>query len=72
MKFTFDHHVQFRDGTSTAPYRPARWWKTERGALRAAERHAAGMDRFYVSGTVAQHALRIWDDQGRFITNMAA
>ena len=40
MTFTFTHQVQFRDGTETLPFRATRYWKTERGALRAAERHA--------------------------------
>lgn len=70
MRFTFDHSTQFKDGTATIPYRSTRWWKTERGALRAAEQHAKGMEKFYVEGTVAVHALRVWDDQGRFITSM--
>lgn len=72
MRFTFEHQVQFRDGSNTLPFRSTSWWKTERGALNAAERHAAGMDRFYVKGMVAQHALTIKDDQNRFVTNMAA
>ena len=72
MKFTFSHQVQFRDGSETLPYRATRYWKTERGALRAAERFAERLEKFYVTGTVAQHALTVLDDQGRFITNEAA
>lgn len=72
MKFTFTHQVQFLNGSETLPYRSTRWWKTERGALRAAEQHAAGMDKFYVKGMVQQHALTVIDDLGRFVTNEAA
>ena len=72
MKFTFTHQIQFKSGNSTLPFRSTSWWKTERGALRAAERHAEGMQTYYTADSIATHALTVFDDQGRFVTNEAA
>jgi len=70
MRYTFKHSIQFKNGTSTLPYRSTRWWKTIRGALRAAQKHALGMTQRY--DNVAMHALVIEDEYGKFVTNEAA
>ena len=72
MGFTFTHQIQFRNNTETQTYKSPRWWRTERGALRAAEKHAYGLDAYYAPHSIAQHALCIFDDQGRFVMNEAA
>lgn len=70
MRFTFTHRIIFRDGKDTAPYRSTQWWKTERGALRAAERHAQGLEQYY--DNISMHALVVLDDHGRYVTSEAA
>ena len=71
-RFTFTHSIQFKSGDETLPAHAGQYWKTVRGALRAAEAHAKGMERYYNEGSIAMHALVILDDQGQFVTNEAA
>ena len=70
MAYTFEHTIQFQDGSSTLPYRSTQYWKTVRGALRAAERHSDGLHPYY--DNVACHSLVILDQYGQFVTNEAA
>ena len=71
-RFTFTHLIRFRNGTETLPYRSTAYWKTVRGALRAAEQHAIGMKYYYEDNSIETHALHIYSDLGEFVTNMAA
>jgi hypothetical protein len=70
MRYTFTHQIHFDNGTTSLPYRSTRWWKTSKGAMRAAELHAKGMEVYYEN--FRWHALTIFDDGGNFVTNMAA
>lgn len=72
MRYTFTHQIQFKSGDETRPYRSTQWWKTEKGAMRAAERHSQSIEKYYAQESIAVHALVIYDDQGRFVTNEAA
>lgn len=70
--YTFRHAIQFKDGTSTQRYTSTRTWRTVRGALKAAEEHAKGMDAYYDQTKIAQHAIVVVDQFGSFVTNLAA
>ena len=70
MAYTFELTIQFKDVTSTLPYRSTRYWKTVKGALRAAECHSEGLNLYY--DNVAYHSLVILDQCGQFVTNEAA
>ena len=70
MEYTFTHRVIFKDGSDTLPYRSTRWWKTAKGALKAAEKHAKGMNEYFEQ--VGCHSLAIYDRNGVFIMNEAA
>jgi hypothetical protein len=72
MKYTFEHTIEFRNGTRTLPYRSTRYWKTVKGALHAAEIHSMEIGYYYEAGSIALHALVVRDNQGNFVTNEAA
>ena len=72
MSYTFEHSIRFKAGDKTRSYRATRSWKTVRGALKAAQQHAAAMDAYYAEGSIALHAIVVVDEHGKFVTNMAA
>ena len=72
MDYTFTHSISFKDVPATLPYRSTCWWKTVKGAQKAAEKHAEGMASYYQPGSITCHSLVIWDRDGTFITNEAA
>ena len=70
MKYFVEHSVLFTDGTRTAPYRLLRKWKTVKGALRSGEQHALAVGQRY--NNVHAHAVVVLDENGHFVTNLAA
>lgn len=71
MFYTFTHQIQFKSGNETKPYRSLGYWKTAKGALKAAERHAMEIQVYYEADSIAQHALVVRDSEGKFVTNEA-
>lgn len=60
--FTFEHRFRYRDGHSDPiPYRSTRQWKTAKGALRAAEKHAKALESHYDMSAISWHALAVID-----------
>jgi hypothetical protein len=60
----------YKGGGRTARYRSARWWRSVKGALRAAEQHAILCST--INDNVMEHALIVWNDLGQPVMNEAA
>jgi hypothetical protein len=72
MRYVVEHTINFVNGTSTRPYRLTRTFSTTRGALRAGEKHALEVGKYYEDSQIREHAIVVRDQAGRFITNLAA